>query len=157
MTRWLNKDKTLFLLSFIAFGHATLGGIAIIIISGALLKFGNEPLNNLLQSIGLKLSHLHPGFLTGELLKMADVHLLFLLLLVIAYAGTHLTEGIGLWRRTRWGEWFCIIDAAVYIPFEIDSMHHQLTWLNCGALLFNVMLIIYMFFLLKTRKSSRRP
>src|SRR5271163_4145243 len=34
------------------------------------------------------------------------------------YAALFLTEGIGLWLRKRWGEWFTVVITASLVPFE---------------------------------------
>jgi len=43
------------------------------------------------------------------------------------YAALFLTEGIGLWLRKPWAEWFTVIMTASLIPLEIYEIFHHPT------------------------------
>lgn len=151
----VSRKNILSFISFFAFGHGFLGIIVALSAAYCLFTRGNESVTELFLHYGVKLQSLHPGFLVDMLLKITNVHIIFILLLAGAYALVHMVEGYGLWRKNNWGEWFCAIDSAVYIPFELESMYHRMTWLNVTSLILNLILIVYMIYLLKTRRKTQ--
>jgi uncharacterized membrane protein (DUF2068 family) len=60
------------------------------------------------------------------------------------YAGLFATEGVGLWLRRRWAEYFTIIATASFIPFEAFELAKQPTVLRGGALVLNIAVVAYL-------------
>jgi hypothetical protein len=54
------------------------------------------------------------------------------------------TEGIGLWLGQRWGEYFAMVATAVFLPYEVYDLTVKVTWLRLGALMINLLLIVYL-------------
>lgn len=67
------------------------------------------------------------------------------------YAALFLTEGIGLWRQRRWAEYLTVVATASFIPFEIFELARRLTYPRAGALLINILVLLYLLFILRTR------
>ncbi len=60
------------------------------------------------------------------------------------YAGLFLTEGIGLWLRKKWAEWFTTILTASLLPLEIYELHRHPTIGKALALLVNLAVVVYL-------------
>jgi uncharacterized membrane protein (DUF2068 family) len=65
-------------------------------------------------------------------------------IVALAYAAIFATEGIGLWLRKHWAEWFTVIATASLIPVEAYEMFHKFSWLKLGALVGNIAIVIYL-------------
>jgi uncharacterized membrane protein (DUF2068 family) len=60
------------------------------------------------------------------------------------YALIELTEGVGLWRGKRWGEYFAMVATSVFLPYEVYDLTVKITWLRVGALVINLLLVVYL-------------
>jgi uncharacterized membrane protein (DUF2068 family) len=60
------------------------------------------------------------------------------------YALIELTEGVGLWLGQRWGEYFAMVATSVFLPYEIYDLTVKITWLRIGALVVNLLLVVYL-------------
>ena len=73
-----------------------------------------------------------------------------------AYCLVRLFEAYGLWRERAWAEWFAIVGAALYIPFEIKLLISRPNTVKALLLAANVLLVVYIAWILakKRRKSG---
>ena len=60
------------------------------------------------------------------------------------YAGLDLVEAYGLAKRYRWAEYLTVMATGMFIPFEIYEVIKQLTPLRLGALVINVLIVIFL-------------
>jgi uncharacterized membrane protein (DUF2068 family) len=70
----------------------------------------------------------------------------------LIYAGLLLTEGIGLWMRKRWAEYFTIITTAALIPLEIYELILKSSVTKITVLFINVAVVCYLFVRLRRKK-----
>ena len=68
----------------------------------------------------------------------------------MAYSLMRLIEAWGLWRGWQWTKWFAAISGAIYIPLELQSAFHQLTWPKLVVLGFNILVVVYLGYHLAT-------
>ena len=61
-----------------------------------------------------------------------------------AYAVIELVESVGLWLGQRWGEYFAMVATSIFLPYEIYDLTVKVTWLRVGALVINLLLVIYL-------------
>ena len=73
-----------------------------------------------------------------------------------AYVLIRLVEAYGLWQGRHWAEWFAVISAGIYLPLELQHFAHHTTALNAGLILFNVVIILYLAWLLNQQRAKRR-
>jgi len=76
-------------------------------------------------------------------------------ILGFAYALIRLAEGYGLWRGKHWAEWFAVISAALYLPWELLHFARHPRAFTTGVILFNVALIFYLARLLVRQRVQR--
>jgi uncharacterized membrane protein (DUF2068 family) len=67
----------------------------------------------------------------------------------LVYALVFAIEGIGLWLRKRWGEYFTIIATSSLIPLELWEVVRHFTLLKLAALLANVAIVAYLVVILR--------
>jgi uncharacterized membrane protein (DUF2068 family) len=72
----------------------------------------------------------------------------------ILYAMVFATEGIGLWLRKRWGEYFTIIATSSLVPLELWEVVRHFTLLKLGALVANVAIVVYLIVI--TRRDAAK-
>ena len=65
-------------------------------------------------------------------------------IVALAYAAIFATEGIGLWLRKHWAEWFTVIATGSLIPVELYETIAHFTWLKLAVLLGNIAIVIYL-------------
>lgn len=67
------------------------------------------------------------------------------------YAALFLTEGIGLWLRKPWAEWFTTVMTASLIPLEIYEIIHHPTLSKVVVIVINIAVVVYL--ILQIRKG----
>lgn len=72
------------------------------------------------------------------------------------YALIRLAEGYGLWRGKHWAEWFAVISAGLYLPWESIHFARHPRPFTAGVILFNLALIFYLGKLLARQRARRR-
>jgi uncharacterized membrane protein (DUF2068 family) len=104
------------------------------------------------------IEHLHldptkklPHLFINAASRLTDVHLWLLALLALVYATARFIEAYGLWNGRRWAEWFALVSGAIYLPFEIYELTRGVEAIKVGALVINILVIIYMAFMLRRR------
>jgi uncharacterized membrane protein (DUF2068 family) len=70
------------------------------------------------------------------------------------YAALLLTEGIGLWLKKRWAEYFTIIVTCSLIPLELYEIARRVTVTRIVILLINAAIVWYLF--IQLRKGHSR-
>ena len=70
--------------------------------------------------------------------------LTYLAIGLAAYALIELVESAGLWLGRRWGEYFAMVATSIFLPYEIYDLTVKITWLRIGALVVNLLLVIYL-------------
>jgi uncharacterized membrane protein (DUF2068 family) len=70
--------------------------------------------------------------------------LLYLAIGLAVYAIIELVEAVGLWLGQRWGEYFALVAPSLFLPYEIYDLTVKVTWLRIGALVVNLLLVVYL-------------
>jgi uncharacterized membrane protein (DUF2068 family) len=69
------------------------------------------------------------------------------------YAILRFVEAYGLWYARTWAEWIALISGALYVPFEIYKLIGRQNVLHISVLVINLIIVLYMAYLLKTGKG----
>jgi len=62
----------------------------------------------------------------------------------LLYAAGRLIAAYGLWREQRWAQWFELLGTALYLLPELYWLLHHPSWLRCGVLVINVVILLFM-------------
>ncbi len=73
-----------------------------------------------------------------------------------AYALVRFVEGAGLWWGKHWAQWFAVISAGLYLPWELAHFAHHPRPLTGSIILLNIVLIGYLVRLLARQPADRR-
>lgn len=76
------------------------------------------------------------------------------------YTALLLAEGIGLFMRKTWAEWFTVVTSASLIPFEIWHMFFGVrhnTPAVLAATVLNVIIVLYLIRVLRNKRRARQP
>lgn len=65
-------------------------------------------------------------------------------IVALVYAAIFATEGIGLWMRKHWAEWFTVIATGSLVPVEIYECIVGFGWLKAAILVANVLIVVYL-------------
>jgi uncharacterized membrane protein (DUF2068 family) len=72
------------------------------------------------------------------------------------YALTRFIIAYGLWHELHWAEWFAVISAGVYFPFEILHFYHKQVATRLIVPFFNVLVVIYLVRVLMANRRRRK-
>jgi uncharacterized membrane protein (DUF2068 family) len=72
------------------------------------------------------------------------------------YAAVGVIEAVGLYLEKAWAEFLTLIITASFLPFEIHELIRRLTWLRVGLLVTNVVVLLYLVWMLGERAAHRR-
>ena len=65
-------------------------------------------------------------------------------IVALVYAAIFATEGIGLWMRKYWAEWFTVIATGSLIPVELYECVVRFSWLKLAVMVANILIVIYL-------------
>ncbi|MGH4025483.1 MAG: DUF2127 domain-containing protein [Pseudonocardiaceae bacterium] len=148
--------RQLFILRLLAVERGV-RGILLIGIGYAILRFSNSEAS-LRQLFESKLPLVTPladafGYNLAQSPVVATIRNIFAIrpstlvwvgVVVLAYAGLQLLEAVGLWRNRRWGEYLTVVATSAFLPLEIYELTERVTSVRIGALLINVAAVIYL-------------
>lgn len=110
----------------------------------------------------LRLLHISPDHHFAQLfLDWADTLTAAKLWTVAAVAAVYtilrFVEAYGLWYARTWAEWVALVSGAIYLPFEVYKLIHRQSLLHISILVLNLIIVLYMAYLLKTGKGRQYP
>jgi uncharacterized membrane protein (DUF2068 family) len=101
-------------------------------------RLGFDPNSNWVQRIVKKVKSIgaHEDTLFGSL--------------ALVYAALEGTEAYGLFRRRRWGEWLTVFATSLFLIPEVWELTKSVTPLKTGALIVNLLIVVYLLWRLRT-------
>jgi uncharacterized membrane protein (DUF2068 family) len=110
----------------------------------------------------LRLLHISPDHHFAQLFldwadTLTDAKLWTVAAVGVAYAVLRFVEAYGLWYARTWAEWIALISGALYVPFEIYKLIRRQNTLHISVLVINLIIVLYMAYLLKTGKGRQYP
>ena len=73
----------------------------------------------------------------------------------LVYAVIRFVEAYGLWQAKHWAEWFAVISASIYLPWELIHFARHPRLFTAALILFNLALIFYLGKLLAQQRAQR--
>jgi uncharacterized membrane protein (DUF2068 family) len=92
-------------------------------------------------------SRLAEGVLRGAD-KATSQQIFFVGFGVLVYAAVRLIEAAGLWRERDWAQWFALLSACLYLPWEIYEIMHHFRPIKAVILFINIIVILYLGYVL---------
>lgn len=123
----------------------TVGLIFVALVAFGLHKAENfDHLVHMLEHLSLQDSSGMRWRLVGVLQEWGPNRFIAIGIAALAYAAIFATEGTGLWLRKHWAEWFTVVATGSLIPVEVYEVFHKFNWLKVGALIGNVVIVVYL-------------
>jgi len=101
-------------------------------------------IRELYQDLGFNFDHSKLIGLIQHSFTLDPRTLTYLAIGLVSYALIELAEGVGLWLGQRWGEYFAMVATSVFLPYEAYDLTVKVTWLRVGALMINLLLVVYL-------------
>jgi uncharacterized membrane protein (DUF2068 family) len=76
--------------------------------------------------------------------------------LAFGYSALRFAEAYGLWNQRTWAEWIAFLSGALLLPLEIRELLRGITVLRSVIFVANLVIVLYMLFLLRTGRQRRR-
>ena len=76
--------------------------------------------------------------------------------IALVYGLIRLAEGYGLWRAKSWAEWFAVLSAGIWLPFELRHFWQHPRLFTAGIIGSNLLLIAYLSMLLAQQRARRK-
>lgn len=155
MAKQADSDPFLRLIAFFKLVKAVLFFAAAV---GVLHFFNKDVADRLEQT----LDHLHVDpdnkyaqALLEQVGKMTDTNLKLAAISCIGffYAGLFGTEGVGLFLRKRWAEWFVVIVTSTLLPLEIYEIFHKFSAWKIAALTINLLILAYLIVVIRRKEK----
>ncbi|MBW4027128.1 DUF2127 domain-containing protein [Acidipila rosea] len=74
---------------------------------------------------------------------------------IFCYAALDLVEGTGLALEKTWAEYLTLILTASFLPWEFFEIIRHFTWVKVVLVLINVLVVLYLLFILQIRARER--
>ena len=113
--------------------------------------------------LGQTLDHLHvdpknhfANALLEQVGRMTNTNLKLAALSIIAffYSALFGTEGVGLFLRKRWAEWFVVIVTSTLLPVEIYEVFHKFGVWKIVVLAINLLIIAYLVVVIRRKQRK---
>ncbi|MGI1998969.1 DUF2127 domain-containing protein [Shewanella frigidimarina] len=137
--------------------EATKGLLALLVAIGLHVYAGQN-----LTALALELvTHLHlnpashyPGIFISAVGSVSQSSLTLMAFGAAVYTSVRFIEAYGLWHNMRWTQWFALLSGAIYLPFELYEMIRHFSVLSVIVLLVNLVVVMYMYFVLFPRRAA---
>jgi uncharacterized membrane protein (DUF2068 family) len=111
----------------------------------------------LVTHLHLNAAHHYPRIFIDAAGRTSDTRLLLLALAAFGYCLVRLIEAYGLWKEARWAEWFAVVSAGIYLPFEAYKLFHGESRVAALALVANIFIIAVMIHTLRRPSPAPEP
>jgi uncharacterized membrane protein (DUF2068 family) len=101
-------------------------------------------IRELYTDLGFNFDHSKLIGLIQHSFTLTERTLTYLAIILVIYSLIELAEGVGLWLGQRWGEYFAMVATSIFLPYEIYDLTVKVTWLRVGALVINLLLVVYL-------------
>jgi uncharacterized membrane protein (DUF2068 family) len=99
---------------------------------------------NALNSTGQEASRSYSQRELQRFINLKSGGLTLILLTAAVYSIVEGVEAVGLWMQKRWAEYLTALATAGFLPLEINELAKRVTVVRVGALVINVIVLIYL-------------
>lgn len=132
---WIAAERTLRTLALVAIG--------IVLLTHPHANWSHE-LSDLVQRLGLDPRSNWVQRLLHDAAKVSSSKNVVFGVIALAYGLLEGAEAYGLWHRRRWGEWLTVVATSLLLIPEIWELTKSATALKVGALVLNVVVVLYL-------------
>jgi uncharacterized membrane protein (DUF2068 family) len=134
-------------------------GLLVLLAGLGLLSLLHRDVKALAEEIVERSLLIHHVRISGVLLRAADnvtdTELWALASTALAYAAVRFIEAYGLWHQREWGQWFALLSAVLYLPWEVLAIVRHATAVRYVLVLLNSAFIAYLAWMRYTKTRHR--
>jgi len=134
-------------------------GILVLLVGAGLLSLVHHNLQeegmDIVRFFHLNPARHYPEIFLKTLSNISSVQLWFLSLSAILYAVIRIAEAYGLWHDRNWALWFAIASDAIFLPVELGELVTRVTVWRLAILIFNVVLLLYLYWHMRGRRAAK--
>jgi uncharacterized membrane protein (DUF2068 family) len=155
VTKKADSDPLLRLIAFFKLVKSVLFFAAGVGVLHFFHKDVGDRLARLLDHLHVDPDNRYAQALVDEVGKLTDTNLKLVALSIIAffYSALFGTEGVGLFLRKRWAEWFVVIVTGSLLPLEIYEIIHKISALKIALILVNLLILGYLITVIRRKKK----
>lgn len=134
-------------------------GLIALIVGLDVHRIATENIKNFTEELARHL-HLNPagnlvGVINKELSTLTFSNLSLIAIGTLLYSLVRFIEAYGLWREYKWVEWFALASGAIYIPIELYELIINFGLISIIVLSVNIVIVLYLYSVLKSKKSRK--
>jgi uncharacterized membrane protein (DUF2068 family) len=94
--------------------------------------------------------------LTSYLAKLTQGQIFSVSVLAISLGTLRWMEAYGIWLNKNWACYLAVFTGFIYIPFEINELLNQFSWMIFVILIINVIIVLYLIHIVRLNKRVAR-
>jgi uncharacterized membrane protein (DUF2068 family) len=123
-------------------------GLVVLIAGLGLLSLIHRDAQQIAEQIvrlmGMDPAHEAPSVFIDAASKLTDAKLWFYSAAALMYSTVRFVETYGLWHELPWAEWFAVISASLYLPFELYHLWENRNFISLAVPVINICIVIYL-------------
>ena len=150
------RNRNLQALRAVASFELAKGLIVVVAALGVVFAVGHDPWD--IADAVLRLLHISPDHHFAQVFldwadTLTDAKLWMIAAVACVYSILRFVEAYWLWYARTWAEWIALISGSLYLPFEVYKLIHRASLFHISVLTINLIIVLYMAYLLKTGKG----
>ena len=156
MTQKADSDPFLRLIAFFKLIKSLLFFAAGVGVLHFFHKDVGERLEHLLNHLHVDSDNRYAQQLVSQVGKFTNTDLKLVALSAISffYSALFGTEGVGLFLRKRWAEWFVVIVTASLLPVEIYEIIHKVSVVKIAVTVINLLILAYLITVIRRKQKT---
>jgi len=94
--------------------------------------------------------------LTSYFSKLTQEQIVSVSVLAICLGALRWLEAYGIWLNKNWACYLAVVTGFIYIPFEINELLNQFSWIIFTILIINIVIVLYLIHILQWNKRVAR-
>jgi uncharacterized membrane protein (DUF2068 family) len=94
--------------------------------------------------------------LTSYFSRLTQEQIVSVSVLAICLGALRWLEAYGIWLNKNWACYLAVVTGFIYIPFEINELLNQFSWIIFTILIINIIAVLYLIHILQWNKRVAR-
>jgi uncharacterized membrane protein (DUF2068 family) len=90
--------------------------------------------------------------LTSYFSKLTQEQIVSVSILAICLGALRWLEAYGIWLNKNWACYLAVVTGFIYVPFEINELLNQFSWIIFTILIINIIVVLYLIHILQWNK-----
>ena len=135
-------------------------GLLVLLVGFGLFAFIHKDLHaiavEIVRTFHLNPARHYPSIFIDAFSQLTSGQLWIMAFSALLYSAVRFIEAVGLWLERQWAEWFGLLTGGMYIPVELMEIMHQATPARIAVFVVNVIIVLYLAFIIWRTRQIRR-